>query len=482
MMPDVGWWEVVLVVHAVAASVAAGHVLLNHREPTASILWIEAVVLLPLVGPLLYAFGGLHRVKRGHALRGRRRADLRARYANVSLMGSRRTRFEASAPAHVQVLEATLGRLSGRSLLAGVQVDPLPNGEVAFPAMLDAIQGARHSVHLLTYILDEDEVGAAFLKAMAAAARRGVVSRVMYDAVGAYELEESALAAARRDGVQVAVSRPLDVSRWRRGLHFRNHRKILVVDGRVAFTGGMNISARHQVLRPDNPERCVDIHFRVEGPAVLQLQEVFVEDWHDATGQVLLEDAYFPEPSMPGPAMARVLTSSPSGESERIHSALIHALGSAHERVLIATPYFLPDAALAHALLAAVQRGVHVEVMVPGTLDSRVVGLAMRGMLPDILHSGINVFVRNPPFSHAKVMLVDDGWAMVGSSNWDARSMRFNDECNLEVLDRPFVSKLLGWFMEERAQCQRVDAYTLAHRPLVNRLVERLAALLAPTL
>lgn len=471
-----------LALHALLAVLCVSHILLTRREPTASILWLQAVVFLPWVGPLLYAVGGLHRVKRAHALRGRRRADLRARYANVSLLESRRRRFEAQVPEHVRMREWTLGRLSGRSLLAGARVDVLENGEAAFAPMLAAIEQAKQTVHLGTYILDDDDVGRAFLDALRRAALRGVQVRLLYDAVGAYELEEGDLAAARRAGVQVAVSRPLNVWRWRRGLHFRNHRKILVVDGHLGFTGGMNISARHHALKTDNPHRCLDVHFRVTGPVVLQLQEVFVEDWHDATGQVLLDDSYFPEQQQCGPALARVITSSPAGDPERIQSVLFHALGSAQERVWIATPYFLPDGALQAALKAAVQRGVHVEVMVPGQVDSAFLGWAMQGVLPDLTSQGVHVFVREPPFNHSKVMLVDNAWSFIGSSNWDARSLKFNDECNVEVLDEDLVITLADWFARERVHCKRQDTWEFTQRPLWVRLTQRAAALFSPTL
>lgn len=480
-------WDVLVVwstgsFHVLAALWAGGHILLKRREPTAAILWLLVVALVPVLGPVLYALMGLHRVARKHALRGRRRADMRTRHASLALLESRRKQFMARAPQGVQTLTQAVGRISGRSLLMGNRLQPLVNGEEAFPRMLEAIAAAKHSVHLLTYIMDDDDVAHAFMDALQQAAERGVKVRLLYDAIGASDLEASFFGPVRRAGVQVAESRPLELWRWQRGLHFRNHRKVLVVDGLQAFTGGMNISARHYAQRLKHPLRCMDVHFFVKGPVVMQLQEVFLEDWHDATGEVLLDDAYFPDMPTAGSALARVITSSPAGDEERLLSTFFQALGCAQHRVQVATPYFLPGPAIMQAFKAAVQRGVHVDVVLPGVVDSEFVRRAMMGTLPEVVACGVNVFIREPPFSHAKVMVVDGAWATIGSANWDPRSLKYNDECNLEVMDGELVAALESWFERERAVSQRLTAWQWASRPLVSRLVDRAAALFTPTL
>jgi cardiolipin synthase len=425
---------------------------------------------------------GLHRVNKRHQVRGRKRAAIKSRYASLSLSESRRRQYMAEAPANVQLLAHAVGRISGRPLLMGNQVELMVTGEKAYPVMLEAIANARSSVHLMSYIFDEDETGKRFLDALAAAASRGVETRLLVDAVGAYETDDAFYSSARRAGVTVAEFRPLRLTRWRRGLHFRNHRKILVVDGDTAFTGGMNISDRYLADRHSNPSRCRDFHVRVKGPVVGQFQEVFMEDWYEATQEELLAEHHYPINVPCGPALCRVVTSTPVGEYERIHNVFFQALACARSRVEFTTPYFIPDIAIQNALRAAVQRGVHIDAGIPGVGDSPFVQRAMFGTLPELMSWGVNVFVRRAPFIHAKAFTMDGAWAMVGSANLDARSFRFNDECNLEVMDPGFVEVLNAAMKAERAESHHFSAEEWSRRPLGVRLSERFAALFGPTL
>ncbi|MBI5495616.1 MAG: cardiolipin synthase [Deltaproteobacteria bacterium] len=475
-------WGAGLGLHAVLAVWANGHVLLTRREPTAAILWLIVITLVPVAGPVLYGLGGLMRVRRRHHLKGSRRAVLKERYASLALAEERRRRHLGQAPANVQLLSDAVGRISGRPLLTGNRLDLLVNGEQAYPRMLEAIESATATVHLFSYIYDEDEVGRQFTAALAAAARRGVEVRLLVDAVGAHDTDDDLFQDARTAGAKVARFRPLRLTRWRRGLHFRNHRKILVVDGLLGFTGGMNISERYLADRHANPARCRDFQVRVEGPVVGQLQEVFMEDWFDATGEELLADRYYPPASAAGDALCRVVTSSPVGESERIQAIFFQALCCARERLEIMTPYFIPDSGTLAGLRGAVQRGVHVDVLLPGMGDSPFVQRAALGTLPEVMSWGVNVFLRQPPFIHAKALVLDRAWAMVGSANWDARSFRFNDECNLEVIDPAFAAALESAMAAERGASRRYSVDEWHARPLGARLSERMAALFGPTL
>jgi cardiolipin synthase len=457
-------------------------VLLKHREPSAAALWIVFIAVTPLLGPVVYALMGIHRVNRRHMLQGQQKAELRARYASVELMESRKRAFRGTAPPHVLRLSDAVGHLSHRSLLRGNRLDVLVNGEEAYPKMLAAIDAAKEHVHLLSYIFDDDPTGREFVRVLASAASRGVEVRVIFDAVGAFETGHSLFSPLRRSGGEVAVARPLKLTRWRRGLHFRNHRKILVVDGSVAFTGGMNLSSRYLAQDARNKHRCRDFHFRVQGPVITQLQEVFIEDWFEATKKAILDDRYFPLVSAEGHSLCRVVSSSPAGEYEHAHALFFQAICCAQRRIEIVTPYFIPDLAIYAALRAAIQRGVHVEVLIPGEGDSPFVQAAMFGRLPELLAIGINVFVRKRPFLHAKAMVVDDEWATVGTANFDARSFRFLDEVNLEVIDPEFVKALCHAMATEKAESDRWTAQMLSSRPLQQRLKERAAALFSPTL
>ena len=386
------------------------------------------------------------------------------------------------AAAHLAALAEVVAVATGRPLLRGNRITPLHNGDEAYPAMIAAIDEARDSVLFSTYIFDNDRAGALFLEAFRRAIARRVEVRVLIDGLGARYSWPSVIAGLRAAGVRVARFLPKLIPTRFRYANLRNHRKIMVVDGRVGFTGGMNV--REGCLLELNPRHPVrDLHFRVEGPAVAHLQEVLADDWAFITGELLQGPRWFPPPEPAGRALARGITDGPDEDFERLRMTLLGAITAARSSVIVVTPYFLPDATLVNTLNVAAMRGVQVDILLPAEGNLRVVQWASTAQLWQVLERGCRVWLTPPPFDHTKLMVVDGAWVLLGSSNWDPRSLRLNFEFDLECYDRGLAESLQQWLRDERLrQARPVTLAEVDGRSLPVRLRDGLARLLSPYL
>src|SRR6185437_11276187 len=336
---------------------------------------------------------------------------------------------EISGVEHLQMLARVVGRVISQPLTPGNRLQPLVNGDEAFPAMLAAIDGAKKSISLVTYIFDNDASGKQFADALARAVKRGVAVRVLIDAAGTRYSWPPITHRLRHAGVPMAQFLPASLlTPWRvTTINLRNHRKVLVIDGQIAFTGGINI--RHGNMIAENPRSPVrDLHFRAEGPLVGQLQEAFAADWAFTTGEKLGGDLWFPELRECGNVIARVITDGPDADFETVRWTLLAALTEAEHSVQIVTPYFLPETALVTAMNLASLRGVRVDIILPARSNLRFVDWASRGMWWQLLERGCRIWLTPAPFDHSKLMIVDNHWVFFGSANWDARSLRLNFE------------------------------------------------------
>lgn len=457
------------------ALVTSGHAILYKRDPRSSAIWVILIWVLPMAGPLFYLLLGINRVeRRAGRLRGRHRRR------TTSVAGSL---FPARLPAEDpwDGLQRLIDRVAGRALVGGNTLEVLDGGAAAYPAMLAAIEGAERSVGLASYIFDGDGIGREFVAALGRARARGVEVRVLIDDFDVRFTRGGAAPALRAAGVPVGVfNPPLLPARWS-SIHLRNHRKILVVDGRTGFTGGLNIDARY--WRPEAPATAGgDLHARLFGPAVAQLGEVFAEDWHFATGETLRGEAWFPAPGPAGTTPLRGIAAGPDERGDRLRWVLQGALHAARRRVQIVSPYFLPDAPLIAALSAAALRGVEVDVILPASGDLPHVDWAVRANLWQVLEGGCRVWFQPEPFDHTKLLVVDDVWFLLGSANWDARSLRLNFEFVLEGFD-PRIGATLAAAAESRRQRARpVSSQQLASRSLPAKLRDGVARLFLPYL
>ena len=370
----------------------------------------------------------------------------------------------------------TMGALLGPSLAAGNRVEALQNGDEIFPAMLETIRAARSTITFETYIYWSGTVGREFGAALSERARAGVRVHVLLDWVGAGKMDESILDEMRKAGVEVEQFHPLKWYQLDR-LNHRTHRKLLVVDGRVGFTGGVGI-ADLWLGHAQDPEHWRDSHYRLEGPAVAQMQASFMDNWMNTTGVVLHGKGYFPDLEPAGPSAAQVFHSSPTDGSESVRLMYLLSIAAARHHIRIAASYFVPDSLTLATLVSARRRGVAVDIILPGPhIDTDVVRAASRSRWGPLLEAGARIFEYQPTMFHCKVMIVDDVWISVGSTNFDNRSFRLNAEANLNVFDREFAEAQTVVFEEDRARAREVTLDMWRNRPWKERASDWLAGL-----
>lgn len=465
----------------VAALAASVHALLSRREVLSSIGWMGLIFMVPLVGAVLYAVFGVNRIQR-RAVRLRGDRAPRFRLASDALADLSRDlgtvlgeREDLIGLAHL------VGRVTHRPLLAGNRIKSLQNGDEAYPSMLDAIGEAESCVTLCSYIFDNDAAGRRFTSALAEATRRGVEVRVLIDAAGArYSWPRRADRELKKRGVPVARFLPFG-PRVIRHFNLRNHRKVLVVDGRIGFTGGMNIRASN-ILASHPKKPVADLHFRLEGPVVAQIQEAFAEDWEFTTGEALTGLPWFPELDTVGPSLARGISDGPDEDLDALNWTLLGAISGAQRSIRILTPYFLPDQQLTAALNAAALRGVDVDIVLPRKSNIPFVEWAMWAQLWTVMDHGCRIWMTPPPFDHTKLLVVDDYWVLFGSTNWDPRSLRLNFEFNIETYCPDFASEALERVRSAIARADPVSRSDIDARNVAVRLRDGVARLMTPYL
>ena len=462
--------------HVVAASFVTADAVLRKRNVRSVIGWVGLAWLTPVIGSALYLLFGINRIRR-------KATAIASRQSRPPIvMAEQRERVGGIIGRNAGLAGlARLGwRVTKNPLLEGNEVDPLSGGDAAYPPMLAAIEGAQRSIALQTYIFDADPVGHEFAEALARAVKRGVEVRVLVDDVGSRYSRPSMVKQLERAGVRAAAFLPTRLAILRYS-NLRNHRKFLVVDGRQGFTGGMNIREGHVLSRKAKaPVQC--LHFALRGPIVEDLQANFAMDWAFTTGERLEGDAWFPSVEERGGVIARGVPNGPDEQFDKVLEIILGALSVATKRVRIVTPYFLPEDALQRAIEITALRGVDVDIVLPSKSNIPVVDWAMTPSLPFLIDKGCRVFRTPPPFDHTKVLIVDDAWSLIGSSNWDARSLRLNFEYNIECYDEALARELNALVDEKIATATRLDAREIRHRGIHLRLRDGLARLLTPYL
>ena len=382
-----------------------------------------------------------------------------------------------------------MGTLLGPPILRGNAVTALDNGDEIFPAMLAAIDSAEQTITFETYVYWSGEVGDRFAEALAAKAREGVAVHVLVDWAGALKADGGSLERMAEAGVEVEQYRPLAWYRLAR-MNNRTHRKLLVVDGRVGFTGGVGIADVWDGDAQD-PDHWRDMHFRVEGPVVLQMQAAFLDNWIQTTGRVLNGTAYFPPTygedgeagEVPGTVAAHMFTSSAEGGSNSMRLMYMMALASAEQSIDLVSAYFVPDPVMVRSILDARARGVAVRVLVPGPhIDSDLVKISSKKIWGDLLREGVEISVYQPTMIHTKMLIVDRLLVSVGSTNFDVRSFELNDEASLNLYDAAFAEAMTDTFEADWADG---DLYTYAmwqDRPWTERFMETVVRPLNPQL
>ncbi len=455
----------------IAIAVTA-HVLLRKRDVRAALGWIGVAWLSPVVGGLLYFLFGINRVTR------------RALHFGLPGQASQEAAGLGSKPAvapNIAALSQIGQTVTGQPLLPGAAATILRGGDEAYPAMLAAIRSARHSIALASYIFRDDAAGRPFVDALIEAHRRGVAVRVLLDGVGCGYLRSGVLRRLRAGRVPTARFLHTWLP-WRMPfLNMRSHKKLLVIDGAIGFTGGLNIWALGS-RRLGFRHYADDVHIRLAGPVVRQLMETFAQDWSFTTDEALEHPIWWPELELEGTVFARGIRSGPDADLGSLEAVLGAALTQAQHRVRIFTPYFLPDQRLQFAIAQARLRGVTVDVVIPEKTDLFFMDWAMRAHLRFVAGPPAEVCLSGPEFNHSKIMTVDGTFALFGSSNWDARSLRLNFEFDVECYDAGIAAQLDAIIDATMARARRLGCDELAAAPIWHQLRDAAVRLLLPYL
>ncbi|MCL1921075.1 MAG: cardiolipin synthase [Kiritimatiellaeota bacterium] len=476
------------VVYAALVALAISHIL--RRPPgdaRTSLLWIVFVILFPLLGPLAYLFLGINTT---HEKTWRKqtsdRSFLRRRLRGATGGGAGAQAFQTrpADPAAAQ-LDRILDRLAPtHPLLGGNDIRLIEDAQAALGEMFRAIQSAASHIHLLTYILSDDATGKRLMSLLAERARAGVTVRVLYDAFGSARASVRGLFWRHRNVPNLHISGFTQASILKRTfqLNLRNHRKILVIDGTDAFTGGINF---HDAYLPRGGRPgAIDYHFRIRGPIVAELQYTFLRDWYYMAGtplEDLLHPGHFPPPARAGDCAARLQNSSPT--RDETHAALntfFAAVSLAQKQILLATPYFVPPETLITALRHAAFRGVDVKILVPAENNHPTIRLASRALYAPLLTAGVRIFERRPPFIHAKALVIDSGIAVIGSANLDPRSLFFNYETNLVIFGNAFAERLRRTLHDDLMASEEILYPKWRKRPKWQQLKENFFNLFHP--
>lgn len=370
-----------------------------------------------------------------------------------------------------------MSSLLGHPLAGGNHVTSLQNGEQIFAAMLKAIRGARETVTFETFIYWSGDIGDRFADAVSERARAGVKVHVLMDWLGSAKIDTDLVARMESAGVEVVRYHPV---RWYTLDRFNNrtHRKILVIDGRIGFTGGVGIGDKWDGHAQDE-DHWRDTHYEIEGPAVAQMQAAFMDNWTTTRARVLQGDGYFPALESHGETVAQVIHSSPRGGTESMRLMFLLSIASARKSILIGNAYFVPDDLLVESLVRALGRGVRVDIIVPGdVIDTQIVRRASRSRWGPLLKAGARIHEFQPTMYHTKLLIVDCVWTSVGSTNFDNRSFRLNDEANMNILEHAFAARETEFFEADLRRSREISFAEWAGRPWTERLMERAAGLL----
>ncbi len=477
------WHYFLILVSIPLAFYASTHALIHKRHSHSALLWISFIWFLPLVGSALYFLLGINRIQRRATSLRASRATPPSRQQNMFCAPRALSESlpDPESATRLCALANTVGNLTQRPLLTGNQVLPLVNGDEAFPRMWEAITEAKKTICLSTYIFDHDDAGLQFAHLLAEAQQRGVEVRILVDSTGArYSWPPIT---DRLTALRLRHANFFPASKLNRTLtlNMHNHRKIMVVDGKVGFTGGMNI--RHANQLQQQPKRPVqDIHFELKGSIVSHLQQAFAEDWAFATGERLTGKDWFPRLRSQGEILARGITDGPDADLDILTWTLIGGLNAATKNIRIVTPYFLPETRIIAALNAAALRGVRVQILIPEKNNLPFMSWATAAMLWQLLQKGCRVYRSPSPFDHTKLLTVDDEWTLIGSANWDARSLRLNFEFNVECYSRPLAQQLNQHIDEKLAAANEVTLQSVENRPFPIKLRDSAVRLLSPLL
>lgn len=467
-------WALLLTVEAVWVAAIGTVIILQRRSAAATLAWVFALALLPVVGFIVYWMIGPLRLERKKLKRNLSRKAVREVLQAQAAMVDESEEHQQLSRVAVELGEA--------SPLRAEEVELYFDGASAYAAILAAIASAKHHIHIEYYIWEPDQIGVQLRDALIERAKAGIAVRLVVDATGSNNLTKKFLAPLRAAGIELAWFNPVRLRSIRsRRADFRTHRKIVVVDGVIGFTGGMNITDSHSALLSKTYWR--DTHMRITGAAVWPLQRLFMEDWYFASEQLCpINDDTYPAPTREGAHLVQIVGSGPDSSAFAIHKVLFTAINQSTDRLWMTTPYFVPDEGLLLAIVSAALRDVDVRLLVPKRGDSRLVDMAARSYFPELLEAGVRIYEYEPRFVHAKTLVCDDDVAIVGTANLDNRSFRLNFEVTAVVFGHACNTRLAGAFTEDLRESREVIRSEFDRQPFKARLGQAYARLISPLL
>jgi cardiolipin synthase len=471
------WWLPITTGFALWAIVMAVVIVLQRRSPAATIAWMLVLAFLPIFGWVIYRLIGPQRLERKKLRRRLTRKLIEEAQGAIH-------DIETGSPMRHREQLARIGLVAGEPPpLRAESLELYCDGQGAYRAIGEAIDAARHHVHVEYYIWENDHSGRRLRDQLVGCARRGLEVRVMVDGTGSIGVRRGFFTPLTEAGGEVAWFNPVSLFSFRRRrADFRSHRKIVVCDGRVGFMGGMNM-ADAQTAEFSGELAWRDTHVRLVGSTVRALQRVFAENWAYCTEQVLpFTEMYFPLPTGEGGDVVQIVSSGPDLATFAIHKVYFAAINQATHRVWLTTPYFVPDESILSAVVSAAMRGVDVRLIVPAKGDSRLVDLAARSYFPEILEAGVKLYEYLPRFVHSKTMVIDDDVAIVASANLDNRSFRLDFELGAVLYAQQFNRELAEAFTTDLASCREVKFAEVSHQRFFPRLFQAGARLLSPLL
>lgn len=445
----------------------------DNRNPLKTLPWIIVLLLVPGGGLLLYFFFGQNLSKQRIISR-RTRKRITLQPEQIPGTGS------PGIPEHHLPLAEMLANTIHAMPLYGSRITPFTDGESKMKALLQAVAEARHHIHLQYYILSDDQTGNRLRDALSAKAREGIEIRILYDDVGSRSVKKKFFASMRREGIEVRPFLHVKFPRFTSKVNYRNHRKIVVIDGRVGFVGGMNIADRY--LHGTGWGIWRDTHFRIEGSGTAGLQASFLSDWSATTKCHIAGPMYYPVPEQFTENLLQIVPSGPFGKWRTLLQADSYAIARARHRVWIQTPYYLPSEVLNTALQSAALAGIDVRLMLPARSDSKVVDLATHSFLDDMMKAGVKILFYTPGFLHSKLLIIDEDLTVMGSANMDFRSFEHNFEINAFVYDTAFAAQMARIFETDAAQSRLLTHGEWFNRPRRRRFEESFMRIFSPLL
>lgn len=455
-------------------------ILTRRRQPASTVAWILAIVLIPYLGGLLFLFFGINRVERRKM---RRRAAKKSMQGKMPMLRVLSLEDEPlkSLPEQVHRMVRLAARLEDTNVTGDNNIEVFNDTNVILRRIEEAILAAKHSIHLEYYIWRPDKTGIRLRDLLIKKAKEGVKVRFLYDGLGSIFLTRAFLKPLREAGGKTAVFIPGRSLRERWSINLRSHRKIVVVDGKVGLTGGMNIGEEY-LGRNKRLGYWRDTHLLIRGSSVSQLQQVFTEDWYYATGEEIQGPNEFPPPEQAGNIAAQAMSGGPDGDLREFHSLMFGAINDARSEVMLTTSYFVPTDALLAALCTAAARGVRVRIIVPQKSDHRWVVYAGRSYYDQLLESGVEIHEYKRGIMHAKTLMIDGCWSLVGSPNFDPRSLLLNFEVGVVMYDCNIAQTLKEQFEADLEYCKHIRREEFENRPLRSVFAENVCRLFSPVL